>query len=121
MRGEQQEFRGAVEPANVARGQERVRQGDGQVNFAGDLHALARDIEYGNGPDGHAAVAKTVRVVFPADSERRDNARAGDDGARRRGGELFGGIEHDAVCRLGETLMKTGGASQMRCGFQGCQ
>ncbi len=56
-----------------------VRQG----GFTRHFHTLAGDIEEGHRLEGHAAGTETLRIRFPAHSQRRDNAHASDDNTTR--------------------------------------
>ena len=81
VRGQKEQAGGAVEPLFLARRETAATDGDGKVDFAGDLDALTGDIEEGDRFYGDAAETKAFRVFLPARAERRNNARAGDDDA----------------------------------------
>src|SRR3989442_976259 len=105
MRGEQQQFRGAIEPADLPRWQTRVGQGRGQFDFARHLHALSRGVENHDRANRDAAGAKAFGVGLPADTEWSVDPRAGDNDPGRAGGLLWWWKKHDASLIFGETLM----------------
>ncbi len=76
--GEEQHFCGAIGALQMPSTKQCVghfRQG----GFCGRLHALARNIKQGDRAESRFAETKTFRIFFPADAERRDDSRTGDN------------------------------------------
>ena len=88
--GEQQQRAGAVEPRRLPGAQKRRGHFFRQVNFRRRFHALAAGIEQRHRTERRFSGAKSLRIFFPADAERRHDARAGDDDARRLSGQWMG-------------------------------
>ena len=97
VRGEQEQFGGAVEPANTPCGQESLREGRGQGHLAGHLHALTSHVEDRDWLNGDAAGAESCRIRLPTGAERGDDARAGSDDTRSWSGAIFRWKKHDRL------------------------
>jgi hypothetical protein len=63
---------------------------------------LARDIEQSHRPNSDASDAKPINIFPPAQTQRSNNACAGDDYACRRIGTLFRWKEHGSFGYFGE-------------------
>ena len=85
MRGQQQQPGRAVQTFLLPRGEPRRGQAGRQRRFAGHFHTLPAHIEERHRVQCNPPRPESFRVVLPADAERSDHSRAGDDDARRNG------------------------------------
>ncbi len=85
MRGQQQQPGRAVQTFLLPRGEPRRGQAGRQRRFARHFHTLPAHIEERHRVQCNPPRPESFRVVLPADAERSDHSRAGDDDARRNG------------------------------------
>src|ERR1019366_3423301 len=82
VRGQQEHFSGAIQPGELTAVELRRRKISWQVHFRRDFYTLAADIKQRHRSKRPSSGAETFRVQRPAQTERRDNARAGNDHSR---------------------------------------